>query len=227
MLPEPVLTEHEGIVVVRDDLIPGGTKRRVLDGMLSGADEYVYATPAQGYAQVALAHACAAEGKGATVFVAKRGRLHARTQEARTAGAKVVQVPCGYLTNVTAKARAYCELTGATLLPFGFDTPAFIAALAEVARALPYRPREVWSVAGSGVLSRALQQAWPEAEVYAVRIGRPPHIGNARLLLAPEPFERDAQEPPPFASCSNYDAKAWRFIRRQASTGALFWNVAA
>jgi hypothetical protein len=32
---------------------------------------------------------------------------------------------------------------------------------------------------------------------------------------------------PPFPSCDNYDAKAWRFIRAQASPGALFWNVAA
>ncbi len=34
----------EGVHVVRDDLIPGGTKQRVIPGLLSGADEFVYAT---------------------------------------------------------------------------------------------------------------------------------------------------------------------------------------
>jgi hypothetical protein len=47
------------------------------------------------------------------------------------------------------------------------------------------------------------------------------------VYRAPERFEDEALEPPPFPSCSNYDAKAWRFIRRHAEAGALFWNVAA
>jgi hypothetical protein len=225
--PPPVLQEHAGILVVRDDLVPGGTKRRVLGSLLGGADEFVYASPAYGYAQVALAHSCRELGKRATVFVAKRGVLHPRTAEAARAGAKVVQVPTGYLSNVTAKARAYAEAAGAALLPFGFDTAEFGDALAEVASALPVSPREVWTVAGSGTLTRALQRAWPAARFYAVQVGKPPAVGRAALFAAPEPFERDARERPPFPSCSNYDAKAWRFIVRQASPGALFWNVAA
>lgn len=227
MIPVPVIEDVGGIAVVRDDLIAGGTKRRVLPDLLVGAEEFVYATAAYGYAQVALAYACAACGKRATVFTAKRAVPHPRTAEARAAGAKVVMVPHGYLSNVQAKARAYADATGAVLLPFGFDTPAFVAALAEVATALPIRPAEVWTVAGSGTLTRALQRAWPDAAFHAVRIGAVPDAGNARLYTAPEPFERDAKRPPPFPSCGNYDAKAWRFITAHASPGALFWNVAA
>ena len=227
MLPPPVIEEYGGLLVVRDDLLPGGTKRRVLGAMLSGADEFVYASPAYGYAQVALAYAAAAAGKQATIFTAKRRVLHPRTAEARTAGARIVLVSTGYLSNVQAKARAYADLVGACLLPFGFDTAAVAAALAELALSLGRAPREVWTVAGSGTLSRALQRAWPAAEFYAVQIGRPADIGRARLLVAPEPFEREARVRPPFPSCGNYDAKAWQFIVRQASPGALFWNVAA
>jgi hypothetical protein len=47
------------------------------------------------------------------------------------------------------------------------------------------------------------------------------------LYAAPEKFEQDAKVKPPFPSCSNYDAKAWRFIQEYARPGALFWNVAA
>jgi hypothetical protein len=81
-------------------------------------------------------------------------------------------------------------------------------------------------VAGSGTLTRALQAAWPGARFHAVRVGKPPDVGRARLYEAPEPFERDASLPPPFPSCSNYDAKAWRFLAEHARPGALFWNVA-
>jgi hypothetical protein len=44
----PVLTEHDGVLVVRDDLFPGGTKARFLGMMFDGADEVVYASPPGG-----------------------------------------------------------------------------------------------------------------------------------------------------------------------------------
>lgn len=219
--PPPVIERFGALLVVRDDLIPGGTKQRVLPPLLAPGTEYVYASPAYGYAQVALAHACREVGGRATVFTAKRGTPHAR------AGAKIVMVPTGYLSNVQAKARGYAAVVGASVLPFGFDTAEFRAALAAAARRLDVNPSEVWTVAGSGTLSRALQAAWPDADFHAVRVGKPPSVGRARLHKAPEPFERDARVRPPFPSCSNYDAKAWRFLATIAGPGALFWNVAA
>jgi hypothetical protein len=222
----PVIREHQGVLVVRDDLIPGGTKRRVLPAMLAGGVEYAYASPAYGYAQVALAYSCREVGSRATIFTARRSVPHTRTVEARDAGAKIVMVPNGYLSVVRARLAVYAGETGAIPLPFGFDSPEFIAGLADVARGLPVDPPEVWTVAGSGTLSRALQAAWPGAAFHAVRVGKAPDAGRATIHEAPEPFERDAKQPPPFPSCSNYDAKAWRFIARHARPGALFWNVA-
>jgi hypothetical protein len=148
--PAPVIQEIEGVFVVRDDMLPGGTKSRVLWRFLDNGDEFVYASPAYGYAQVALAQTCRAMGKQATIFTAKRAQLHARTLEARRAGAKIVQVPHGYLSNVQAKARAYAETVGANLLPFGLDFPAFIEALAGIAQGMDINPAEVWTVAGRG-----------------------------------------------------------------------------
>lgn len=222
----PILSEHAGVLVVRDDLIPGGTKARILPAMLQPGREYVYASPAYGYAQVALAIVAAQIGATATVFVAQRSRLHPRTQEAAEAGARIEQIPYGYLSNVQAKARAYAEAHAAVLLPFGLESESFLAGLAAIARALPISPAEVWYVAGSGALGRALQRAWPGAAHNAIVVGAVRDLGSARRWDAPEPFERDAREPPPFPSCRNYDAKAWRFVSRQASPGALFWNVA-
>ncbi len=227
-MTQPVVIEDwDGIRVVRDDLVPGGTKARVVHLLFDHREEYVYAGPCQGYAQVALAYACREHGKRATLFCAKRGMLHDRTAEAVEAGAMVAEVPNGYLSVVRARATSYCKAHGAVLLPFGLADVRLRDGIADVARGISPEPQEVWTVAGSGTLTLALQQAWPEATFYAVRIGRDvPSVGRATLLVAPERYEQAAKTRPPFPSCDNYDAKAWQFIRRLATPGALFWNVA-
>lgn len=226
MLPEPLIETIDGIHVVRDDLLPGGTKRRVIGSMLVPGREYVYASPVYGYAQVALAITARECGARARVFTAARREMFARTKEAEAAGAVIVPCAPGYMSVCRKRARDYAEATGATLLPFGFDTPAFIKGLADVARSLAISPSEVWCVAGSGTLCRALAQAWPTAAMNAVQVGAAPDVGHAALYVAPERFEQRANRPPPFPSTDNFDAKAWRFVCRHASPGALFWNVA-
>jgi hypothetical protein len=69
--------------------------------------------------------------------------------------------------------------------------------------------------------------AWPAARFFAVQVGAVPNAGRAAVIKAPERFEQDAKLRPPFPSCSNFDAKAWQFIRQRAAPEALFWNVAA
>lgn len=228
--PPPLRVDDiDGFRVVRDDRVDGGTKRRALARTLPSipAHEIVYASPAYGFAQIALALAAAEAGKKATIFVAKRKEWHPRTRAAAAAGATIIDVPNGYLTNVQAKAREYAAEHGAHYIEFGADDPAFIGALAEIARETGETPSEVWTVAGSGVLTRALQQAWPDAKFHAVQIGADPDVGRATLWKAPEKFEQPAKAPPPFPSCGEYDAKAWAFMVKHASPGALLWNVAS
>lgn len=225
-LPDPILEECENFTIVRDDLLPGGTKRRAIHALFNDAHEYVYASPVYGHAQLALAYAAQDYEKQATVFCAARKELHPLTAAAIAAGAMVHEVPMGFLTNVQAKARRYCEENGASLLPFGLDDPHFILALAEVARALPIEPEEVWSITSSGVLTRALQLAWPNARFFGVKVGATPDAGSAQVFEAPERFEKPATAPPPYPSAPQYDAKLWRFVKWYATPGALVWNVA-
>lgn len=81
-LPPPVIEEHRGILVVRDDLIEGGTKSRVLDTVLDdNAPEYVYASTVYGYAQIALAVAGRRRGKPVTIRPSqRRDREHKQRQ---------------------------------------------------------------------------------------------------------------------------------------------------
>ena len=163
MLPTPVVEQHAGVLVVRDDLLPGGTKMRAILPLMQvqAAAEFVYASPAQGYAQLALAHCARLLGRQATVFTAARKVPHPLTLAATHAGATVVPVPCGYLSVVQARARAYAAERGAFLVPFGAEYAESLHAIAAAAIATGLQPNEVWSVAGSGVLTRALQLAWP------------------------------------------------------------------
>jgi hypothetical protein len=153
--PAPIIIEHDDVLVVRDDLFPGGTKARFLSTMFEGAGEVAYASPAEGGAQVALATVARLLGKRATIFVARRAKPHPRTIEAAKLGAKVVTVAPGYLSVVQARAREYCNRTGARPMPFGGDIPEAITALAAAARAIGIEPDEVWCAFGSGVLARA------------------------------------------------------------------------
>lgn len=233
MIAAPVVQEVEcGILVVRDDLLLGGTKRCFADKLIAGHEEVVYASPAYGGAQIAIAHSAAATGARATIFVAKRKAPHPRTLEAKIAGAKIMQVPTGYLTNVQAKARAYCEASGAFLLPFGLETETAFEAIAARAREVAAQVGEldeVWSVAGSGVLARGLQMGLRAGSYHAVQVGRSlrqKDVGMAKIHICPQLFEQNAKTPPPFPSCSNYDAKGWLPFMSKGRGRRLFWNVA-
>lgn len=197
---------------------------RALSRFMQPGGHYVYATPAYGYAQIALAYAAKA-----TLFVAKRARLHPRTQRALANGANVVEVEFGRLSVTQARAREFCSINNARLLPWGLDFPEFIQALAGIAReALPEPPATIWCVAGSGVLARSLAVAFPNARLRVVRIGAEPKLPpRAESFVAPEAYEDHARIVPPFPSCSNYDAKAWQFIKQHGQPGDVFWNVAA
>ena len=163
-LPLPIIKEHDGINVVRDDLLDGGTKRRAFTmyvASLPDTEEFVYASPRQGYAQLSLAYACKDLGRKCTVTVPK-GEKTWLTIESERLGANVIQVPMGYLSNIQHKAKVYCEENGAHLIPFGGDHPIIIEAMCRAALSLEsikrfVHPKEVWTVMSSGVLSRGLQ----------------------------------------------------------------------
>jgi len=240
--PLPITVEEYGsssfygrnYYVVQDDELIGGTKLRVFLPLMeaSPAKSFAYASPAYGYAQIALAQAALLSGKEAHIFVAQRKVLHERTLLAKKQGAHIHQVPHGYLSVVQARVRDYCAGNDCLPIPFGGHFPGAVELIAMAAQRVKHTPKEVWCVAASGTLSRGLQMAWPDAKHCVVKVGAERDIRaigtrSVQEFRAPEKFDQDAKLPPPFASCSNYDAKVWRFFREQATAGALYWNVGA
>ena len=238
------------VLVVRDDLLQTGSKQRALVPMLRAhtANEFLYAGPVYGFAQVALAHSARLAGtdKQATLFVAKNSRRHLLTAAAARMGAKIVEVAHPALAEVQKAAEKYCEerrgdAGGASAwenLPFGLYSAEFVWMLKEqIQRAMPKELREkpperVWVVVGSGTLVSALQEVWPAATFMLVQVGKwlkEAMVKKVRhqVFVAPETFMEPAKVPPPFPSARNYDAKMWQFLLKEAKDGDLVWNVAS
>lgn len=230
----PVLQDHGGITVVREDLCEGGAKMRFLPYLLRGAREVVYGSPFCGGAAYALSVWGLRTGTRITLFYAKRKELHRRQLAAIRNGARIHEVNAGYMTVVQARARSYAFEHEARLLPLGFDvaeaSEPFVAFLRSV------RPQlgdvtELWCATGSGMLARCLGEAFPDLAVHAVVVGL--RSRNAQQLFRPNvvvhyaalPFATECRVPAPFPCCPNYDRKAWELCVREARGRAAFWNV--
>jgi len=91
-------------------------------------------------------------------------------------------------------------------------------------------PDEVYVAISTGVLSRALQIAWPKAKFTCVAVARnlkAGELGRADVISEPLPFttpEKSANMPP-FPAISTYDAKVWKYIPKNSGKNVLMWNV--
>lgn len=229
-----VIEIHNGIHVLRDDLLPGGTKSVILPFILEPERScYVYASPVYGGMQIALASYCKSIGKQAVVFCAKRKHPHANSLRAKAAGAIVYQVPYGYLSHTQKKAREYAQQHNAQLVEFGGDYPIAINAIADrmrkVSEQLGREPDIVYCASGSGTIMRGIAAGTNNARIVAIQVGAEvgnPLPGRITIKKYHKPFEKESTLNAPFPSCANYDLKAWEYCMRDKPKGSvLFWNV--
>ena len=237
--PKPILEEHEGFMVVRDDLLYGGTKARVADFLIQSnphVEEWGYGgSPANGYAQISLSVLCEQYNKKLVLFMAERKpENYTKNQKlALKIGADVRWTKMGFLSHTIKLAADYVnEKPGVRkLVPFGVDDPTVIASFIRIGEDIDYNPLEVWTVAASGTLSRGLQMVWPYAEHFVVEVGHKlqlHEIGKAWVFRHALKFDQipPEDEMPPYPSEPTYDAKVWSFVKKHAKPGALVWNVA-
>lgn len=234
--PRPVITVEEGVYVVRDDILGGGSKMRFIDHMIQTwpYKEFVYgSSPATGYAQISFAKVAARYEKKAVIFMAQRdmNKLHPYQQEAISSGADMRWVPNGMLSVTEKRARDYVkeDPINRVLIPIGADHINVLACIVKVARYnIGMIPDEVWSVGSSGTLTRGLQLAWPDAQFNVVSVGHKGNYGRAKVYECDVPFNKSAKILPPFPSAPTYDAKAWEFVMKyRKNKTVLFWNVGA
>ena len=234
--PSRKLEKHNGFNVVRDDYLDYGSKCRFIDYMVKNSKEKEFVFGASnkvGWGAISLSAVCARYGKKAVFFMAHRKEPTEHQQAVIDLGGKIEWVQSGMLNVTQARAREYAQEkpNERRLLPIGLEDDTVIASIIKVARALPIKTKEIWTVASSGTLSRGLQLAFPDAKVFAVQTGHSlskEQQGRATLIKSPYAYDKPVkpEDAPPYPSEPYYDAKLWQVVVKKASKGALIWNVA-
>lgn len=233
--------------VVRDDLPEVGSKGRFGSLLVQRMkeDTIVYVAPRVGWAPISLARLCRLYNKRLVLFAPASANASDHQRVAVELGAEMRFHRIAAMPVLQAKAQEFAEKHGYLFAPLGLRHPlvtaAIIATADRLAKKMGNPPSQVWTAMSTGVLSRGLQLAWPDAEFHGVAVARnikAGEKGRAIIHSHPMPFTTDekASLRPPFPSASNYDAKVWRFMHgwrdeavvltEPAADGALFWNVA-
>ena len=252
--PRAVLSElpiGAGTVhVVRDDLLPGGTKQRAVgnyltDAIADGARSFVYASPPPGFAQVALAYVCGQLGVECVLFCEQAdGDLHEFSVLAKSYGATVH--PCATLEVAEKEAGVHRDATpDSRKLPLGFAEPCYVGHLrdavarewANIVEDLGRMPARVWLPVGSATLGLAFSDVLGDRvalHCVDVRI-LDPHDQRIRTLMARpgvtmhrtvERFRDPCATHPPIPANTHYDAKLWPLVNHHGMDHDLWWNVA-
>ena len=228
--PDPVITQHDGVNVVRDDLLTG-SKVRGGDFLVSKVKEkrLVYVQPRTGLAGVSLLDVCRRHNKDLTLWMPSSKRISAHQACCIEQGCDYRFARIAAMPNLNRIAKMWAEENGAFFIPLGLKHEFVTAGIINTALKMP-EPEEVWTVVSTAVLTRALQIAWPNAKFHAVAVARnmkAGEIGRAEIISAPEPFTKAIKphEEPPFPSVNTYDGKAWRYIPKNTGRNILFWNV--
>jgi hypothetical protein len=234
--PPPVIEEYRGFHVVRDDKLGYGSKARFIDYLISrdSGNEWVFGGANKvGWGPISLTYVCNKYGKKATFFMAKRKEPTWHQQKVLDMGGTIHWVANGMLNVTKAKARNYYEedTVNRRVLPLGLEHPTVLGSIIKVARSLPIKPTQIWTVASSGTLNRGLQLAFPDVPAFAVEIGHKMseyEKGRARTMRSSYAYDQkvEASRMPPYPSEPYYDAKVWDFVATSGEKGALIWNVA-
>lgn len=230
--PNPPIVEtiHDGIRVVRDDLITG-TKVRGADLLMSQIkeDTVAYVQPRTGLAGISILEVAKRHNKKVRLYMPSSKRISHHQACCIERGAQVSFHRIAAMPNLNKIAAEDAKKNGYYFIPLGLKHKLVTAGLIKIARSLVH-PSEVYTVISTGVLSRALQIAWPRAKFTAVAVARnmkAGESGRANIISAPEPFTKSIKEEdmPPFPSIGTYDAKAWKYIPKNTGKDILFWNV--
>ncbi len=231
---EPVVQQHNGFNVVRDDHLVGAKARfgqwlfRALE-----PDTVVYVQPRAGLAGVSLLKLAQKFNKNIVLFMpsSKQISMHQAICIERGATPKFRRIAA--MPNLNKYASEWAREHDAFFVPLGLYHPLVVAGAVRTAHELARvhgEPEEFWTVFSTGVLTRGLQIGWPGAKAHTVAVARNAkqgELGAASVYSHPYQFLKNEDKDllPPFPTVNNYDAKAWRYMSSLAKPGAWFYNV--
>lgn len=239
-----IVKEHDGVLVIRDDLLPGGvgSKARYAEALMQKLEEkYIfYAGVPQGQAMITLARACEKHNKMLVCIAPNRNEPTEAHVNAMKAGAIFLYYQTGGQAGARKRCRAFISdhLGGQGFyVPAGVKNKLITAGFAKSAKRLDeiYKPDALFCVASTGVMSHALSIALPNTEVYAIQVAGNSSTkkwpGRLNIINHPQPFNEKVRPElaPPFNSILTYDAKGWAYCKKfkeeNPNKTIMFWNV--
>lgn len=234
----PVVEEHEGIKVVRDDLMVG-SKCRFADLLMQSIkeDTVVYVQPRVGLAGVSILEAAKRYGKKVVLFMpsSKEISLHQACTIERGAIPKFRRIAA--MPNLNLIAAKWAEDNNAKFIPLGLKHDLVVACASRVAMNLAEvhgQPTACYVATSTGVLIRGLQIGWPDSHFLAVTVARnmkSGELGRAVPLIEPLAFQQSEKKEnlPPFPTVNTYDAKVWKYAKAgkmlNPTANVWVWNV--
>jgi len=233
----PTLANHDGIMVVRDDLI-SGSKCRFADLLVQSIkeDTIVYVQPRVGLAGVSILNIAKRYGKKVVLFMpaSKRISHHQAVCIERGCIPKFYRIAAMPVLNGIAK--KWAEKNEAFFVPLGLKHELVVAGAARVAMNIAdyyQKTPDVCFVATStGVLVRGLQIGWPTTKFYSVTVARnmkTGELGRAIPIIEAKEFQQEEKDLPPFPTVKTYDAKVWKYVKeykaQNPDQSVWMWNV--
>lgn len=228
--PDPVVVEHEGVRVVRDDMIVG-TKTRAGDLLAAklNSDTIVYCQPRTGLAGVSIMDVARHHDKKVVLFMPSSKRVSLHQACCIEQGCTAIFERIAAMPNLNAMAKNWAMQNKYSFVPLGLKHELATAGIVYAASKIP-EPEEVWVAISTGVLSRALQIAWPNAKFNCVAVARnlkEGELGRANVISEPLEFQTPEKKEnlPPFPTIATYDGKVWKYIPKNTGRNVLMWNV--
>jgi hypothetical protein len=228
--PDPIITEHEGVKVLRDDLITG-TKVRGGDLLISKApsDTIVYVQPRVGLAGVSILDVAKRYDKKVVLFMPSSKKISHHQACCIERGATPIFKRIAAMPNLNKMALDWALENKAFFVPLGLRHELVTAGLVKVASKIP-EPEEAYVAISTGVLSRALQIAWPNTKFTCVAVSRnlkAGELGRANVISDPLEFQTEEKQEnlPPFPTVNTYDGKVWKYVPKNTDRDIIMWNV--
>lgn len=230
------INKINGFNVIDESLSnPVGAKARFGELLIKSIkeEEVVYVQPRKGFAGISLAYLCKKYNKKLTLIMPSSKESSEHQRLCIELGAKPLFMRVAAMPNANSMAKKYAKATGAFYVPLGLQHELVTANAVRCVYDFfkgKEKPKRMWTVISTGVLTRALQIALPDTDFFAVAVARniqDGELGRAEFFPYHLPFNSKSDLVPSDFDCEScYDSKGWDYMNRYGSEGDWFFNVA-
>ena len=226
-------------IIDESESCPVGYKARageflIQQAVSSGVKEIVYVQPRRGFAGISLSWLCKKYDLNLTLLMPSSKLVSDHQALCIELGAKPLFLRVAAMPNANVMAKRYAEKDKARMyIPLGLNHEDVVADGVNLIHNFfknKDKPKNMWSVISTGVLTRTLQIALPESNFKAVAVARNiqhGELGKAEFYSYHKPFNSLSDlVPTDFNSEPSYDSKCWDYINEYGKEGDWFFNVA-